>query len=840
VERGGLPAKSAERRTWRRPGTWLPDGIGATLVFFEVVLYVAVSLLLAATAVLVLTGTVSGTAHAVDQGRGAVEIAVLVLDRILLTLIVAELVHTLCGGARMTVTSHGAGALAPAAAALVSAVACVGIVLAFAGTAAAGVSVGVNDDAGKDSSLVQWFYPTMGSEGLQGDTLTLRWDEGSPTTVPDRAAVSQAIAAAKANGVTVELDLYPLHSQVFTDAAKCAPSSDPEGCGDTARIQQFAAWTAQVARMFPTVRQFFVMNECNQPLYVNPQWDTSGQNQSAEICGRALAAAYDALHTVKPANFVWGVGLSPRGNDDPNATSNSSTSPVSFLKDLGAWFKAFAEETGRTQPLMDGFDFHPYPVPQSLPFAAGYASPNNASVSNLPRIYQAFYDGFNGSPQRTIGQQAGGGLPVSVNEVGIQTASSGKPGYVGTEVSATAAGGVIGQYATESYQSSWYVQMLNLIACDPNVRLVNIYHLIDEPSLAGWQSGLYYVDRSAKASAGAVHDWIATTAGNCQGALHPWTPAGVPAGPPASTPTPSTGKGPRIVVAAGGRIRIFDAVTHALRRVLAPFGSSYTGPISVALGDVNGDGVPDLAVGKGPGGPPVAELLNGKTGKQIASYTPFARFFRGGILVALGDVNGDGKLDLIVGTGAGTAAQVKVFSGATRKPLVSFSPFAFRGGVSVAAGDVNGDGKADVIVGTGSGTASRVKVYSGATSAVLESLSPFASSFTGGVSVAAGDVNGDGKADVIVGTGPGTTSLVKVFKNATKTRLWSFPAFSPAFTGGVAVAVDDVNGDGQADLVLGAGTGGGAQVKVLDGKTHSLLGSFLGVPDSSAIAVGAG
>ncbi len=82
---------------------------------------------------------------------------------------------------------------------------------------------------------------------------------------------------------------------------------------------------------------------------------------------------------------------------------------------------------------MDGLDFHPYPIPQSLPFATGYAGTTSASVSNLPRIYQAFYDGFNGSPQPTIGQQAGGGLPLSLNEVGIQTDSTGRAGYVGTE-----------------------------------------------------------------------------------------------------------------------------------------------------------------------------------------------------------------------------------------------------------------------------------------------------------------------------------------------------------------------------------------------------------------------
>jgi hypothetical protein len=405
--------------------------------------------------------------------------------------------------------------------------------LALAGAAGAALVVGVNDDAGRDPALASWFYPTMQSLGLKEVTLTLRWDETSPTAIPSQAATGAAIARARAAGVTVELDLYPLHSLALTDGVRCAPSPDPQGCGDTARIQQFAAWTARVARSFPNVHQFVVMNECNQPLFLNPQWDTSGANTSAEVCGRALAAAYDALKAVSRGNFVWGLGLSPRGNDDPNAASNSSTSPVQFLLDLGTWFRAFVAATGRTAPLMDGLDFHPYPVPQSLSFAQGYANPNDASVANLARIYQAFYTAFAGTPQPTIGQQAGGGEPVSLNEVGIQTDVSGHPGYVGTEVSATGAGGVTGQYATEAYQASWYGQMLDLVACDPNVRLVNIFHLIDEANLAAWQSGLYYLDETPKQSAQAVRSWIAATGGRCRGAPRYWLPPGMPPGPPA-------------------------------------------------------------------------------------------------------------------------------------------------------------------------------------------------------------------------------------------------------------------------------------------------------------------
>ena len=418
----------------------------------------------------------------------------------------------------------------------VARLAAAGALLVLAGSASAaslpwsGLAVGVNDDAGKLDTVRGWFYPALAGEDMTVNTLTLTWDDTNPTAIAGQVPVANAIVAAQASGITVELDLYPAHSQVFTGGKPCKPSKDPEACGNTSELHQFSSWTALVATTFPTVHQFVVMNECNQPLFVNPQWDASGQNQSAEICGRAIAAAYDAIKAVNPANFVWGVGLSPRGNDNTKTTVNSSTSPVRFLGYLGAWFRAFAAKTHRTAPLVDGLDFHPYPVPQSLAFATGYPDARDASVSNLPRIYAAFYAAFHGTPQRTIGQQTGGGLPVSLNETGIQTATPYGTGF-GTEVSANSGGGVVGQWATQAYQAKWYLQMLNLVACDPNVRLVNVFHLLDEADLAGWQSGLFFSDETPKSSAAAVRNWLATTGARCQGAATRWTPTTPP--PPA-------------------------------------------------------------------------------------------------------------------------------------------------------------------------------------------------------------------------------------------------------------------------------------------------------------------
>jgi len=136
---------------------------------------------------------------------------------------------------------------------------------------------------------------------------------------------------------------------------------------------------------------------------------------SAAECGAFLAAVYDQLKSVNPHIFVWGLGLSPRGSPVPtNGSSPRATDPIDWLAFLGHWYR----QSGRTTPRMDGLDIHPYPIPQNLPFASGYSDPTAFSVTNLSRVYQAFYTAFNDTEQKTVGP---GRLPVSLNEVGIQT-----------------------------------------------------------------------------------------------------------------------------------------------------------------------------------------------------------------------------------------------------------------------------------------------------------------------------------------------------------------------------------------------------------------------------------
>jgi hypothetical protein len=257
---------------------------------------------------------------------------------------------------------------------------------------------------------------------------------------------------------------------------------------------------------------------------------------------------------------------------------------------------------------------------------------------------------------------------------------------------------------------------------------------------------------------------------------------------------------------------------------------NFLGGVRVAVGDVNGDGFDDVIVGAGAGPLGHVKVFDGRrlgrTNALLMSFDAYPRSFRGGVFVAAGDLTRDGRADIIVAPDEGGQPLVRVFDGKTGAILASFLAYSptYTGSVTVSAGDVDGDGRIEII--TGASVNGHVKVFNAA-GGQLQSFLAFPG-FTGPVTVAAGDFNSDRHADLIVGAGPGAPGgHVKVFDGKTGGELLSFFAFDPNFLGGVNVAAGDVDGDKIADIIVGVGPGAGPHVKVFRAIDLLVLHDFL-------------
>jgi hypothetical protein len=221
------------------------------------------------------------------------------------------------------------------------------------------------------------------------------------------------------------------------------------------------------------------------------------------------------------------------------------------------------------------------------------------------------------------------------------------------------------------------------------------------------------------------------------------------------------------------------------------------GGLSVADGDVYpnpGIGLGDYVMGSGPGVGPLIRVFDA-AGNLQTRFFAFDPGFRGGVWVATGDVTGDGRNEIIATPASQGGPVVAIFRGDGQLLRTFFAAEpSFRGGLPVAVGNTDGAGPAEIIVGAGDGGGPVVRVFSGG-GRLLSSFYAFESSFRGGVNVAAGNVDGDaqGGDEILVGAGPGGSSLVKIFDHFGNLQR-AFFAFDTVSRVGVTVAAGDTDG----------------------------------------------
>jgi len=198
--------------------------------------------------------------------------------------------------------------------------------------------------------------------------------------------------------------------------------------------------------------------------------------------------------------------------------------------------------------------------------------------------------------------------------------------------------------------------------------------------------------------------------------------------------------------------------------------------------------------------------------KQSYEMLPFENF-KGGATVAAGRFGGTASIVTAAGPGGGPHLKVMTSEGVVTSQFFPY-PMSFKGGVDVAVGDIDGNGIDEIITGAGPGGGPHVRIFD-SNGNPRGSFMAYPTSFRGGVRVSAGDVDNDGKAEIITGAGPGGGPQVRVFK-ADGTPIASFMAYALTFRGGVDVALKASTQNSASRIITSPLSQGGPHIRSFD------------------------
>ena len=434
------------------------------------------------------------------------------------------------------------------------------LVASSTAAAAPGLFVGLTDDALEATPA----ETASGARdlGLRAFAVSVDWSPGESILSPSAAgSLGTAVAAAGSDRIVVAVN--------GSQAPESAQARD-----------QYCSYVADMLTRYPRVRDVVIWNEPNLTAFWPHQFDPflPDQSRAPHMYEALLERCYDVLHAARPEVNVVAPATSPWGNDDPFAASNISHSPTTFILELGRAYRA----GGRTKPIFDTLGHHPYPASSTERPWLTHSSDRVISIGDIDRLVGAVEQAFGGTAQPTPAR----GLPIWYLESGYQTVPDASkrglyhgvenwPGSLPADIGGEPQQPPPSVESAAPDQATQLVDSIRLAYCQPHVKAIFNFLLRDEVDLAGWQSGVLWVDGSRKGSYAAMRKVVAEVNDRSVDCTRlkgmTWSDAPTNAGTSSSrTPTP-------VASTTGARVRDVD---HRVRtritwtaRNPTPFGS---------------------------------------------------------------------------------------------------------------------------------------------------------------------------------------------------------------------------------------------------------------------------
>jgi hypothetical protein len=269
----------------------------------------------------------------------------------------------------------------------------------------------------------------------------------------------------------------------------------------------------------------------------------------------------------------------------------------------------------------------------------------------------------------------------------------------------------------------------------------------------------------------------------------------------------------------GPQVKVFDSNGNLISSFFA-YASHLRSGVRVAIGDVDGNGTKEIITSPGPGGRPHIRIFNYDGTLFHPGFFALDGEFKGGAYIATGDVNKDGKDEIVVTAGPGGGPQVTVHN-ATGKIYANFFAYdknTFRYGIKPITLDFDNDGRYEILTGPATG-APHIQMFSIQPN-LIKKLNPgfyaFDPNYRGGVTLAGGDIDGDGKDEIIVGVGPNAAPIVRIFNKTATEILREYLVYSESFQGGLNISAGDTDADGRDELLVLPGSGGGPNLRIIN------------------------